>query len=457
MDFLSPRRVVLTHRPDRAGLTGRIDWWFAAATVGLLLIGTASVLSAANPLPFYSRVLERHFLALAMGVCFFLITRRLTYQVYQDQSRPLYIAVLALLAAVVLFGVTQRGHRAWFHFAFLTFQPSEFARLGLILVLADVLDRRSRRIREFSTVLWALAVAAPVVALIMKEPDLTTALTFAPILFAMLFGAGCGVGQLLGVFGFGAVALAVPLISIFSQVRLQGAAPGGALGFLLSGLHPGTGLLLLIALIAVLVFLAWQAAVHLRLHPHPLPFVAAALVLSAGLVSGVVLNRGLRGYQRNRFVAYLAPESDIQGVAYHVRQSQIAIGSGGFWGKGMFSGTQSQLGFLPERHTDFIYSTVGEELGFWGTGSILALYLILIWRILAAARLARDRYGALVCCGIASLLAGCLVLNVGMCVGLAPVAGMPLPLISYGGSSLIITLAGLGIVANIYARRFSLL
>ena len=447
----------MAHKPDRAGLTGRIDWWFATAIAGLLVIGTASVLSAANPLPYYSKVLQRHFLAICVGVFFFLIARRLNYQVYQDQSRPLYISVLALLVGVLLFGVTQRGHRAWFHFSFLTFQPSEPARLGLILVLADVLDRRRWRIGEFSTVLWALAFTAPVMVLIMKEPDLTTALSFAPIIFGMLFCAGCGVGQLLAVFGYGAVVLAVPLISIFCQVRFPDAVPGGLPGFILAGLHLGSGLLFLIVLIVVLVFLAWQAAVRLRLHPHPVAFMIAALALSAGLVTGVFINRELKGYQRNRVVAYMAPGSEIQGVAYHVRQSQIAIGSGGFWGKGMFSGTQSQLGFLPERHTDFIYAMVGEEMGFWGTGGILALYLVLIWRIMVAARLARDRYGSLICCGIAGLLAGCLILNVGMCVGLVPVAGMPLPLISYGGSSLIITLGALGIVANVYARRFSLL
>ena len=138
-------------------------------------------------------------------------------------------------------------------------------------------------------------------------------------------------------------------------------------------------------------------------------------------------------------------------------QSQIAIGSGGALGKGLFNGTQSQLGFLPERHTDFIYAVVGEEMGFVGTMTILAFYLLLIWRIVSIGKLARDRYGFLVCSGLATMFCFELVLNVGMCLGLMPVAGIPLPLISYGGSSLVITLWALGIAANIYSRRYALL
>ena len=129
--------------------------------------------------------------------------------------------------------------------------------------------------------------------------------------------------------------------------------------------------------------------------------------------------------------------------------------SGGLWGKGAFSGTQSQLGFLPERHTDFIYAVIGEEMGFLGGMSVLGLYLLLLWRIVNTARLARDRYGYMVCCGFAAVYGFYLLLNVGMCVGLVPVAGVPLPLLSYGGSSLAVTLFSMGIVANIYSRRYA--
>jgi rod shape determining protein RodA len=170
-----------------------------------------------------------------------------------------------------------------------------------------------------------------------------------------------------------------------------------------------------------------------------------------------MINRSMKSYQRNRFVAFVAPHTDAQGAAYNVIQSKVAVGSGGVWGKGLFSGTQSQLGFLPERHTDFIFATIGEEMGFLGAGLILGLYMLVLWRIVTAARLARDRYGYLVCAGLSSMFAFVMMLNIGMCVGLMPVAGIPLPMISYGGSSLVINLWSLGIVANVYARRYALL
>jgi rod shape determining protein RodA len=202
---------------------------------------------------------------------------------------------------------------------------------------------------------------------------------------------------------------------------------------------------------------AWYLAGMMRLRLRPIIFIAIPIIFSAGLLSGIAVNAKLKGYQRNRFVAYVAPQEDIQGAAYHVHQSEIAIGSGGLLGKGLFAGTQSQLGFLPERHTDFIYAVVGEEMGFWGTMGILGLYLLLVWRVVTAARAARDAYGYLVCCGFASMFGFALTLNIGMCLAVIPVAGIPLPLISYGGSSLAITLWSLGIVANIYARRYALL
>jgi len=169
-----------------------------------------------------------------------------------------------------------------------------------------------------------------------------------------------------------------------------------------------------------------------------------------------VVNRRLKPYQRDRFAAFIAPKQDLEGAAYHVRQSQIAIGSGGFLGKGLFEGTQSQLGFLPERHTDFIYAVIGEEMGFWGAVGVLLLYFLLVWRLAETARSARDRYGYLVCSGLAVMFGFELVLNVGMCVGLMPVAGIPLPLVSYGGSSLVIALWSLGIASNVHYKRYLL-
>ncbi|MDD5656935.1 MAG: FtsW/RodA/SpoVE family cell cycle protein, partial [Elusimicrobia bacterium] len=319
------------------------------------------------------------------------------------------------------------------------------------------LDRRARKAGELATVLIVLAVSAPVLILILKQPDFSTTLTFFPIIIGMLFCAGAEPRHLAAAFGYACVTMSAPLLYTFLQARYPMAA-AGSLPFLIQevsrmGLATAAALLL----IALLCALAWRFSMWMRWQIKPVFFIALAAILTSGVISGTLVNRQIKGYQRNRLVAFVAPHSDIQGASYNVHQSQIAIGSGGVWGKGLFAGTQSQLGFLPERHTDFVYAVAGEEIGFLGSLAILGLYLAIIWRIVLAGRAARDRFGYLVCCGMACMLSFNMLVNVGMCLGLMPVVGIPLPLVSYSGSSLVITLWGLGIVGNIYARRYSLL
>lgn len=438
-------------------LSGRVDWTFVAAVAGLVAVGTLAILSAANMTAFYNSIWQKHFIALALGGTLFALTLAFNYQVFQDQSKVIYGGALAIMVAVLLFGANLRGHRAWLRLGGFSFQPAELARVLVVLVLADFLDKRARRAQDFSTVLLALAIAAPIMLLILKQPDFSTAATFLPTITGMLFAAGADVFQLLFVFGYGALALSVPLFITLCQVRFPNAAAGSLPAFVIATSKLGLATLAVIAAIAGLSALAWRFATWMRLQVKPVVFVAIPIIVSAALLTGVFVNRAMKPYQRNRFVAFVAPRSDVKGAAYNVIQSKVAVGSGGVWGKGLFSGTQSQLGFLPERHTDFIFATIGEEMGFLGAGLVLGLYMIVLWRIVSAARLARDRYGYLVCTGLASMYAFVMLLNIGMCVGLMPVAGIPLPLISYGGSSLVINLFALGIVANIYARRYALL
>lgn len=438
-------------------MKGRIDFLFIGAAVLLLSVGTIVMISAASPIPYYAQILHRHFLALVLGIMLFLFGFGFNYQIFQDQARTIYILTLALMLSVLAFGSTRRGHKSWFHLSILSFQPVELARIGVVLVLANLLDRRARKITELSTVLWAMALAGPVMVLILKQPDFASMVTLFPLLLGMLFCAGASLSHLLALAGFGFVSLSFPLLYTLIQIRYPQAVTGTLPHYFLQLSKMGGVAALSLGGISLAAFLAWRLSLMMRMQLKAVYFIVIPAVLSVGLISGMLVNKQLKGYQRNRFVAFLSPQSDIRGASYNVHQSQIAIGSGGVWGKGLFSGTQGQLGFLPERHTDFIYAVIGEELGVFGALGILSAYLLLIWRIIAAARLARDRYGYLVCCGLASMYGFHLILNVGMCVGLMPVAGIPLPLISYGGSSLVITLWSLGIVANIYSRRYSFL
>jgi rod shape determining protein RodA len=202
-------------------------------------------------------------------------------------------------------------------------------------------------------------------------------------------------------------------------------------------------------------YIGWRLSGWMRASVSWIYFGIPFFLIAAGLCSAVFVNSHVKEYQRRRFMAFMNPDLDPQGATYHVNQALVAIGSGGLVGKGVFSGTQSQLGFLPERHTDFIFAVIGEEMGFLGTVLVLGLYLLVLARIVRAAEFARDRYGYLVCAGIASIFGFYLLVNVGMCLGTLPVAGIPLPFVSYGGSNLVVNLWALGIVGNIYSKRYA--
>ena len=441
---------------SESGVRGRVDWAFLLAAISLVTLGTLAILSAASPVPQYLSIVRTHFAALIIGGMMFLFGLGFNYQVFQDQAKVVYFICLMVLIAVLLIGTSHKGHKAWIHIGPVTFQPAEMARLGVILVMGAFLDFRAKRMADFSSVLMALGVVAPIMILILKQPDFSTTLTFMPILFAMFFCAGADISHLATAMGYGLTTISMPLIYTYLQYH-HGTSTHGVAHFLLQTQRLGGATVAFLIGATVLCLAAWRLSVMMRMQAKAIYFVAIPFVLSAGVLSGILINRQMKSYQRNRFVAYVAPESDMQGAAYHVRQGQIAIGSGGPWGKGLFNGTQSQLGFLPERHTDFIFAVIGEEMGFMGSMAILGLYMLLIWRIVNIGRLARDRFGFLICTGLATMFSFELVLNVGMCLGLMPVAGIPLPLISYGGSSLVITLWSLGIVANVYSRRYALL
>ena len=435
----------------------RLDGVFLFCVAALIILGSMAVSSAVRPLAYYHQALERHFIALGFGTLLFFAAANFVYQVYEDQSVTVYGSVLAILIAVLVIGSSHKGHRSWIQLGFFAFQPSEFARLGLILVLAAVLDKRENRIEQLSTILISVAVLIPVVALIIKQPDFSMTLTLFPIFFGMLFCAGA-IWEHLAVFlGFGISAAVMPFLYVFLDVYYPHPHARSLPSILLAVFHFKLAAFLAVFALGIICAVIWYFNLLMRKRLRISVFVLSWVILSGGMLTGIVVSQKLKGYQRSRFTAYIDPGSDLRGSAYHVRQSQIAIGSGGLLGKGLFAGTQSQLGFLPERHTDFIYAVIGEESGFIGSALVLGLYLLMIGRIVQIGMIARDRYGYLVCSGIATMFAFDLLLNVGMCLGLMPVAGIPLPLVSYGGSSLMASLWSLGIVANIGKRRYALL
>ena len=222
------------------------------------------------------------------------------------------------------------------------------------------------------------------------------------------------------------------------------AAPGIPLLFIMLQPDPGTAMVIVAITMGVLL-VAGVRAKH----------IAALTLFGLTAVVGVLNSGLLEDYQKDRLTVFLNPSSGLQAEAYNLNQSKIAIGSGGVVGKGLFEGTQTQLNIVPEQHTDFIFTAVGEELGFIGSATLLLLFAVIVWRVWRIAQLSRDPLGTLLCVGVLSLLVFQIFQNAGMTMGIMPITGIPLPMVSHGGSSTIALFAGLGLVQNVHMRRFA--
>lgn len=440
----------------QAGLRkNRVDWVLLLSVLGLLAIGTIAVLSSVAVLPQQARIVRVQFLAIPLGLTAFAAAWSLNYQVYQDQWKWVYGILLVFLAGVLVFGVVDKGARSWYRLPFFSVQPSEFARIGLILVLANFLDKRIGKIRELPTVLGAFALCVPVFLLLIKQPDFSAILITFPVALIMLFASGASVFHLSIILGYAFISALFPVL--WSVINLNPELLDNPLVnyfFRLSDSWLSASVF--VGLVAAGAWALWRLSVKLYANVTGVYFAGAALVLILGFFSGVMVKNQMKDYQQKRLEVFLSPETDPRGAGYNLLQARIAIGSGGILGRGIFSGTQSRLGFVPERHTDFILAVVGEEMGFWGMLLVTGLYVLVMGRIMQGARLARDRFGYLVNCGIFGMFFVYFCINFGMLLGLTPVAGVPLPLVSYGGSNLVATLMAVGIAESVYARRYAL-
>lgn len=441
--------------PETGLKKNRVDWALFFAALTLLAIGTMAVFSSVAVLPNSARIVRVQLMAIPLALSAFAFAWSLNYQIYQDQWKWVYGALLASLVGVLLFGVVDKGARSWYRLPFFSIQPSEFARVGLILVLANFLDKRMTKIKELPTVLGAFALCLPVFLLLIKQPDFSAILITFPVVLIMLFASGASVFHLGIIVGYGLISGLFPIL--WSVISLNPELLDNTL--LSYFFHLSDSWVSATVFVAAAVagfWLLWRLSVQLYANVSGLYFMGAALVLILGFFSGVLVKNQMKDYQQKRLEVFLSPETDPRGAGYNLLQARIAIGSGGILGRGIFSGTQSRLGFVPERHTDFILAVVGEEMGFWGMALVTGLYALLMRRIMQGARLARDRFGYLVNCGLFGMFLVYFCINFGMLLGLTPVAGVPLPLVSYGGSNLVATMAAVGIAESVYARRYAL-
>ncbi len=354
-----------------------IDWALLISILSLCALGVVMIYSTtSDPTRGASRMYITQLYAIVIGLGAMVVMLTIDYRAFTDKSHLIYIGLLGLLLYVMFFGMVQMGARRWIPLRVFNLQPSEFAKVGVALVLAKFFGE-NRGSPTWGDLAIGGALTLLPLALIAKEPDLGTAVTLLPVFLAIAYLAGM-------------------------QMRILG----------------------LLALCFVLAApIAWRFA--------------------------------LKDYQKSRISTFLDPSQDAKGAGYQQIQARITVGSGGLTGKGFRQGTQGQLRFLPVAHNDFIFSVLAEEQGFAGVVVALGLYLFVILRALEAARLAKDRLGSYLVLGVLASFTFQVVYNITMSAGLAPVKGLTLPLMSYGGSSMIATLAGFGLVLNVRMRRFT--
>lgn len=418
-----------------------IDWKLVGATCAIMTMGLVVLYSALHAMPHQIHLFYKQLIAAGLGIVLMALFATVYYNIYIKLSSVVYVLALLLLVGVLVFGKTVRGAKSWFDFGAISFQPAECARLATILVLAAFIEQKHRVIQKVTTLLHALMLAGGAMAFILLQPDFGSVLVFIPVTLSMLYVAGASRVQLGVLIVYGSISVGIPLYATY--VRMQN--PNAAVWP-----HPWWMIFSVCAVCAVV----YAVIVQFRKIPV-IWLIALYVIIGAGIGTSVVIEHTIKEYQRQRLVVFLNPELDQHGTGYNVIQSKVAVGSGGVFGKGLFSGTQAQLGFVPERHTDFIFSVVAEELGFVGAGILITLFFIMMWRIYSIAKTARDMFGALVATGICIMLCFYVVLNIGVVMGLMPVTGLPLPLVSYGGSSLVMTCIALGIVLNIGAKKYA--
>lgn len=431
-----------------------IDYVLVIALVLLLVVGTLSIISAVAGTGVGLGVVRTHGIAILMGIAAFLFGWAVNYRIYEERWKWVYAGVIILLVGVLLFGSYQRGSKSWFVLPFFSVQPSEICRVALILIVAGFLERYRKTLGELGLLLGVGFITLPIFGLIMMQPDFSSIVVTVPALFFLLYCAGISMFLLLLIALLGVSVVFFPIL--WTYIGLNPPLLNNKFFYMLAQL-PGNVFYMLLFAAAVfgIIFLFWRLLLQFRIRlPWFVPFLISAVIV-CGFFAAVVVEKNIKPHQRKRVEVFLAPKSDPRGAGYNVLQAQIAMGSGGILGKGLFSGTQSQLGFVPEKHTDFILSVVGEEMGIWGTLGVLGLYFLILWRILLIGYRSADRYGYLVCAGIFGMFLTYAMINFGMLIGLVPVAGIPLPLISYGGSNLVASLWAFGVVESVYARKLS--
>jgi rod shape determining protein RodA len=399
-------------------LKDKFDFGLFLPVLLLFIIGLAAIYSATYNNVAAQDNFEKQVIWGIAALILFFITYSLPINFFKQMTIPAYFLSTFFLVIVILIGERISGAKSWIAFGSMGFQPSEFAKIATILMLAGYLSRRTTDIESFKDLLITLGIGFIPVLLIFMEPDMGTAIVFFIMILTIIFWKGIS-----------SFAMFVVLSPAFIAIS---------------------------SLFGMYYFFAALLIVVVMLFVFRRDFFFSGSIFALNLASGFFADyvyKALSPHQQKRIEAFINPMSDPLGSGYNTIQAQVAIGSGGLFGKGFLAGHQTQLQFIPEQWTDFIYCVVGEEFGFFGAIVIIILFTYLFLRILKIASGSKDEFLSLVAIGILAVYFSHFIINLGMVVGIMPVIGLPLPFISYGGSSLVVNMIMLGILANIYRTR----
>lgn len=397
-----------------------VDWLLFILPVGVTIFASI-LISSTQKYTGESGFAFNHAVLGGIGAILALWIARSRYEMLLQWRWIIYGATILSLVAVMAIGTEGLGAQRWITVFGFNVQPSEFAKLGAIITLAATLKDR-----DASTLFGmakALAITSVPWALVFLQPDLGTSLVFGAITIGMLYWSGTHPGWL--------ILMISPLVSA------------------------------IVFNISVPVWIGWVVLMGIVAY-RSLPWwsvysaVVAVAINSVSGKLGDIMWHVLKDYQKDRLILFLHPDKDPLGGGYHLIQSRIAIGAGELWGRGLFKGTQTQLSFIPEQHTDFIFSAVGEELGFIGGIALLLAFWLICLRLVLIAQNAKDNFGSLLAVGVLSMIVFQAILNICMTIGLAPITGIPLPWMSYGRSALLTNFIAIGIVESVANYRFRL-
>ncbi len=421
---------------ERNSIIGRIDWVTLLIYLALVLIGWFSIFSAryneAHPSIFdMSQVYGKQLIWIGSALLIGFIIILIDAKFFNAFSLWIYIAVLASLFMVLVYGKATKGATAWIDLGGgIKFQPSEFAKMATALAVAGYLDRLDVDLQKRKDQIVTAALILVPMALVLMQNDTGSAIVFISFIFVLYREGFPGTGLAMTA---GVVAIILFIFTLLWSQKIMYVILGGlfvlTLTFYLINKKKD-----IITMVAVFAF-------------------SFAFVFSVDYA----FNKVLQTHQRNRILVMLGKLNDTKDVGYNVHQSKIAIGSGGLTGKGFLEGTQTKYDFVPEQHTDFIFCTIGEEAGFLGTSAVVLLYVALLLRIIILAERQRSTFSRVYGYAIAGIFFVHITINIGMTIGLMPVIGIPLPFLSYGGSSMLAFTMMLAIFMKQDANRLNVL